>query len=194
MKKQVVYDGFLKVHVVQTAEGVREVVHATDSVSILLYNPKEKYVLLVKQPRAPMMSDENPEGLLVETVAGRFDVNLGVEDLAVKEAEEEVGAIIEASDVMVLNGGQPLALSPGVLTERAYLAIAQIDVPFGEATERVFGNKDEGEKIQRIFMQYDEVVDYLNSGDCQDLRVFTLLICAMMSSGNITSVVDTVEE
>ena len=86
------YDGFLKVYVVETPQGPREVVYATDSISILLYNPDEKYLLLVRQPRAPMISPDNPEGYLVELVAGRFDVELGAKALAVKEAAEEVGA------------------------------------------------------------------------------------------------------
>jgi len=175
------YDGFLKVYVVETPQGPREVVYATDSISILLYNPDEKYLLLVRQPRAPMISPDNPEGYLVELVAGRFDVELGAKALAVKEAAEEVGAIIEESDVILLNGGKPLALSPGVLTERAYLAMARVDVPYGEATDRVFGAADEGEEIQRIFMRFDEITDYLNSGKCEDLRVFTLLSMLLMS-------------
>ena len=177
-----VYDGFLKVYVVDTPQGPREVVCATDSISILLYNPDERYLLLVRQPRAPMMSDINPEGNLIELVAGRFDVALGAKALAVKEAEEEVGAVINESDVTLLNNGKPLALSPGVLTERAYLAMAKIDVPFGEATERVFGNSNEGEETQRIFMKFDEVTDYLNSGKCEDLRVFTMLSMVLLTA------------
>ncbi|MBT7082138.1 MAG: NUDIX hydrolase [Chloroflexi bacterium] len=181
MPQRLVYDGFLKVKVVETPEGPREVVQVTNSVSILLFNPDEKYVLLIRQARVPMISDSNPGGFIVETVAGRFDINVGVTALAIKEAQEEVGATIEESDVVLLNGGKPLALSPGVLTERAYLAMAKVDVPYGEATDRVFGVADEGESIQRVFMKFDEITDYLNSGQCEDLRVFTLLSMLLMS-------------
>jgi len=176
-----IYDGFVKVDLVQTPQGSREVVRATDSVSILLYNPDEGYLLLVQQPRAPMISADNPHGILIETVAGRFDIDLGVKALAVKEAAEEVGAIINEDDVTLLNSGHPLALSPGVLTEKAYLAMARIDIPFGEATDHVFGAEGEGEEIKRIFLRFDAVFDFINSGRCQDLRVYTLLLALSLT-------------
>jgi len=168
MTSRLVYGGFLKVLAVETEQGTREVVKVTDSVCVLLHLFETQHVLLVNQARAPMVCEDNPTGLITETVAGRFDVNLGPKELAIKEAKEEVGAHIDSQQVMLLNQGKPMALSAGVLTELCYLTYVRINPCMIENTERVFGNKDEGEQIKRIFMS---VKDFL-AQPCEDLRVF----------------------
>jgi 8-oxo-dGTP pyrophosphatase MutT (NUDIX family) len=145
------------------------VVRASDSIAGLLYDRVNDRVLLVRQCRAAMVRDNNPTGQIVELVAGRFDVNLDPRSLLVKEAWEEAGVTIKVDDVVLLNGGQPLALSTGVLTERSYLAFAEIRseqmVP-GE----VFGAPEEGEMITRFWMPAEDFI----SANHEDLRVWAL--------------------
>ena len=169
--RRVIHKGFFRFEIIETDRGPREVLFTTDSVSILLYNPTERYVVLVRQPRESMVTDDNPEGLLTETVAGRFDVDLGVRALAVKEADEEVGATITEDQVELLNNGQPMTLSAGAVSEKAYLAIAEIDTSRLDAEERIRTAEGEDEQIQRLIIGLDELSDSVY----EDLRVFTLI-------------------
>lgn len=163
-----VYDGFCKVDIV----GGLEVVRVTDSVSILFYDATNDRVLLVRQPRPAIASADNPEGYITETVAGRFDKNLGVKALAVQEAKEEAGVEIEEDDVLLLNGGRPMALSAGIITEHAYLAFAELNPDRAEEEERIFGVESEGERISRVWVPTAQFLD--GRYCCEDLRVFTL--------------------
>ena len=88
-----------------TPLGKREVVQATNSVGMLIYDATNKRVLLVKQSRAPMITDLNPNGEIVEVAAGRFDKKIGIKQLVVDEVLEELGATITEDDVEILNGG-----------------------------------------------------------------------------------------
>ena len=96
--EEVLFEGFVTLKK-QSAEGVpfdMIVLEATDSVAGLLYNEADDSVLLVRQDRAPMIRCDNPEGTIVESVAGRFDVDIDARELLKKEALEEVG--VELND------------------------------------------------------------------------------------------------
>lgn len=159
---ETVFDGFFKLekHRIPGMGFPVMIVRATDSAAVLLFDSRKRRVLLVKQPRVAMCRDDNPSGEIIELVAGRFDVNLGPKALVVKEAREEVGVELDEDDVVVLNGGAPLALSAGVLTERCYLLAA--DIAKGRIIEpddgKVFGVPEEGERIQRIWVDMDEFI------------------------------------
>ncbi len=168
---ELVFDGFLKLEK-WNQDGVKFpllVVRTSDSVSGLLWDRTQDQVLLVRQNRVAMKTDENPTGSLVELVAGRFDVNLGPKALFVKEAKEEAGANITEEDVDILNTGASLALSPGVLTERAYLAFVEIRAEHLDDGES-YGVAADGESTNRVWMP---VAEFL-AATHQDLRVFTL--------------------
>jgi len=149
------------------------VVRVSDSVSGLLYDQVNDRVLLIRQGRAPMVRDDNPDGHITELIAGRFDVSLGARALFVKEALEEAGVTLREEDVVLLNNGNPLAVSPGVLTERAYLAFAII-IPamIDDLGDTGRGCADEGEDIERVWMDADHFCNTIHG----DLRVFTLAL------------------
>ena len=149
------------------------VVRATDSVAGLLYDVRKERALLVRQPRATMIRDNNPQGMILECVAGRFDVDLGPKALLVKEAFEEAGVVITEDDVELLNNGVPMALSAGVLTERAYLGFAEIETDklVGDDDD-VFGAEGEGETIQHVWIP----VDILFNSTFEDVRVMALVL------------------
>jgi nicotinate (nicotinamide) nucleotide adenylyltransferase len=165
-----VYSGFCQVEMVDAGKGAREVVRTNDSVCILFYVRDRNKIMLVRQMREAAIRDDNPSGTLVELLAGRFDVNLGVKALAVKEAKEEAGASISEDDVMLLNNGCPMILSGGILTERSYLAYAVINSCQIEHEERIFGVQSENEAIQRVWLTPEEFREYI----CEDVRVFAL--------------------
>ena len=105
-----VYDGFVKVDKLETAAGAREVVVATDSVAFLVYNKDTDEFLFATQDRAPMIRPDNPLGTILEVGAGRFDVQIGVRGLVVKELKEELGVTVAEADVQMLNDAIPLAV------------------------------------------------------------------------------------
>jgi 8-oxo-dGTP pyrophosphatase MutT (NUDIX family) len=169
-----VFNGFVKVDIVETPEGPREVVVATDSVAFLVYNQDNQEVLLVSQCRAPMIRADNPAGELLEVAAGRFDVDLGVKGLIQKELEEELGIKLSDTEaeeqIETLNNGIPLALSPGVLTERQYLAVVTVHQNQINPESRLYG-VDADEKITRKFVP----VDNIHTLQIHDMKTFALL-------------------
>ncbi|MBI5742588.1 MAG: NUDIX hydrolase [Candidatus Niyogibacteria bacterium] len=149
MTRPVLYDGFLKV---VRAENGFEVVEVTDSVTILPYDEATDSVVLISEVRPAMISPNNPTGEMLSIPAGRFDGNYGVRELMVKELAEEAGISVSESQIELLNGGKPLALSPGICTEKTYLGFVSVAPGQIERTERIFGNVHEGERIRRQFV------------------------------------------
>src|ERR1017187_6301279 len=166
-----VYDGFVKVDKVQTAAGLREVVVATDSVAFLVYNKDTDELLFATQDRAPMMRPDNPHGTILEVGAGRFDTKIGVKGLVVKELKEELGVTATETEVQVLNDAIPLALSPGVLTERQYLAYVEVTSDRIDPAKRLYGQRKEGEAIARRFVPVRE----LSRIQIQDMKTWALI-------------------
>jgi 8-oxo-dGTP pyrophosphatase MutT (NUDIX family) len=166
-----VYDGFVKVDKVETAVGLREVVDATDSVAFLVYNKDTNELLFTTQDRAPMMRPDNPEGTMLEVGAGRFDARIGVKGLVVKELKEELGVTATEDEVQLLNDGLPLALSPGVLTERQYLAYVEVTSDRIDPAKRLYGERKEGEVIARRFVSVRE----LSQIPIHDMKTWALL-------------------
>jgi len=189
-KKKLVHDGFFKLYVADTTDGPREIVEATDSVNILLYDPLIRRILLVVQPRASMVREDNPTGQIVETIAGRFDVDLSAKELIVKEASEEAGIKLSVDQVEMLNNGVPMAVSAGMTTERAYLAIARVKIESLESLDdgKEFGAPDEGEHIERIFYDFDQLHDIV----WQDVRAYALVqyLMRMLQAEGIAEFID----
>jgi len=148
-----VYDGFCKVDGVTTDGVEREVVVTTDAVALLVYIPAWEKIVLVRQTRAPMTSDDNPEGYLDEVLAGRCDKDISVKELMAAEAYEEAGITIDdPHDIEIINGGTPLASSPGALTERIHLGYVMVAPhQVAQGTEH-FGAEDEHEKTLRLLI------------------------------------------
>lgn len=149
MDRPILYDGFFKV--VRAKNGF-EVIEATDSVAILPYDEATDSVVLISEVRQAMISPENPTGETLSVPAGRFDGKYGVRELMVKELQEEAGIIVSESQIEILNDGIPLALSPGICTEKTYLGFISVSPGKIEREKRIFGNIHEGERITRRFV------------------------------------------
>ncbi|MDO8469997.1 MAG: NUDIX hydrolase [bacterium] len=137
--------------VVQHHQTGFEVVRTTNSVAVLVYIIGEG-LLLVKQRRPAMIRKGNRYGWITETVAGRRDRKLTLKHLASSEIREETGCAIKPKDIKILNGGKALALSPGALTERIWLAYAEI--PRKRVSNRwnkIFG-VDTDERTERVLV------------------------------------------
>ena len=166
------FDGFVKLEAwhVEGQSFDTLVLRASDSVAGILVDRVNRRVLLVNQQRVPMIREDNPRGEITELPAGRFDVDLSPKALLVKEAREEAGVTITEDEVELLNGGAPMALSAGILTEQAYLAIAVIHPDRVEDGDDGYGVAAEGEKITRVWMPLEQFVDPSTQHQC--LRVW----------------------
>lgn len=172
LSRERVFDGFLKVDRVDTGgKHPFEVVVTTDSVTFLVHNVDKDELMLVQQDRPAMIRDDNPNGTIIEAAAGRFDRNVGVVGLILAELQEELGVTADAIQVNLLNCGFPLALSPGVLTERQYLAIVSIREDQIDPQKRQYGAEGEGESITRTFIPVSELGEQI----FEDLKLFALV-------------------
>jgi len=142
------------------------VLRASDSVVGLLVDETNKRVLLVRQHRAPMVREDNIDGAIIELAAGRFDVKLGPKALLVKEAQEEVGVTLTEDEIELINLGESMALSAGVLTERCFGGFAVIHPDRIEEADEGYGVADEGESISRVWMSINQFIDPATKHDC----------------------------
>lgn len=171
MRSETAYRGYFTLDIIHTPDGPREVLRGDDSACVLIYDRANRRAVLVRQPRATMVRDDNPDGTLTEAVAGRFDGAYGVKELIAKEAWEEAGVRLEEGQIELLNHGEPVALTAGATDERCYLAYAEIEPGQMEAGERERGAEGEGERITRVFVGADALEDYV----CEDARVYGLI-------------------
>jgi hypothetical protein len=168
VKETVVYSGFATLSI----RNGHEVVRTTDSVGFLFVDPKRQLALLIRQPRTAMIRRGNLSGMIVEVPAGRRDLKISLKRLVVKEALEEAGIHIHPAQIKILNRGAPLALSPGILTERMYLAYAELDLGAClKGNRKVFGLKSEGERIRRRVVTFNE----LERMTFEDMKTFALV-------------------
>lgn len=170
-----VHNGFVKVDKL-TVPGLPytpEVVRVSNSVAFLVYNLDTDEFLMTTQNRFPMVTDKNPEGTILEVGAGRFDTKIGVAGLVVKELKEELGVDATEDEILVLNDGNPMALSPGVLTEMQYLAYVGITNDRIDTSKRLYGVAAEGESIIRRFIPLQDFVE--GKIPIYDMKTFALI-------------------
>jgi len=167
-KRKRLYDGYLKVE--KDSETGHEILVATDSVGILMYDIVCKKVILVEQSRDPMKGKTDEKGMIIEVPAGRFDCDLGLVNLVIKEVKEETGIDIQTSDIERLNYGEPLALCPGTNTERMYLIAVELDLSQVVQDDKVYGAAGKNEKIHRLVISIDKFISMTH----QDMKTLTL--------------------
>lgn len=165
-----VYDGFAKIwKTPPTAEhGGFEVVESSDSVALLVFDRTRRELIFVEQERLPVISAKN-SSKIVEVLAGRFDITIGVRGLMVKEAKEELGLNINEDDIDILNQGGPLFLSPGILTEKMYLGFVEVSC-FQFDDGETFG-VDPGEETRRVRVPIGSIDSY----NFMDMKTFALV-------------------
>jgi ADP-ribose pyrophosphatase len=149
-----------------------------DSVGVLLYDPGEDAVVLVRQFRYPVYAGLDPRGRvgdgarrawLLEIVAGVHDPGRTVEDVARKELLEEAG-------YRVTGELQPIASiypSPGGSSERIHLFLGEVD-----HRQRVAdggGVPAEGEDIQIVVLPFGQAIDMVADGEICDAKTIIAL-------------------
>jgi nudix-type nucleoside diphosphatase (YffH/AdpP family) len=143
----------------------REAYDRGNGAAALLYS-RSGMVVLTRQFRMPTFVNGH-DGMLIEAAAGLLD-ELEPEAAIRREIEEETG--YRAKQVTKVF---EVFMSPGAVTERLYLFLAEIDDAdrHGEGG----GNFEEGEEIEVVELQLDRAMDMVASGEIADAKTVILL-------------------
>lgn len=163
LSRKQVYSGFFKVeecHVSHetyaggNVEIKRELFHRGDAVAVLLYDPANDKLVMIEQFRIGAIGDEYGPWLL-EIVAGVVEEGESVKDVARRECMEEAGLDVHAFETI-----HTFYSSPGGCSEKIYILCGLAD---STKANGIHGIADEGEDIKVSVLDYDEVVDLLES-------------------------------
>ena len=144
--KKRVYKGYLNIDddEIETKSGKtihREVVERGNSVSAIVYNPKNNTVILTSQFRVGSGKE------MVELVAGMIDKSENASDTMVREILEETGY-----ETKTIEQISEFYLSPGGSSEKMFLFYAVV----GEQVESGGGLESENEEIDIVEMSLSE--------------------------------------
>jgi len=152
---------------------VREAYDRGNGAVILLYNKKNKSVILTRQFRLPTYINGNEDGMLIEACAGLLDKD-NPEDCIKRETEEETGYRIRAVQKVF-----EAYMSPGSVTEILYFFIGEYD-----ETMKVNpggGLEEENERIEVLEMPFNTAVNMMGNGGIKDAKTIMLLQYAQLS-------------
>ena len=149
-----------------------------DSAGVLLYDPDDDVVLLVRQFRYPVYASIDPEivkaggvkqAWLLEVVAGIIDPGNSAVEIASKELLEEAGYVVQS-------GLRPIATiypSPGGTSERIYLFLGLVD--HKDRLDEGARHLSKGEDIQVESMPFQESMMMISRGEISDAKTIIAL-------------------
>jgi GDP-mannose pyrophosphatase NudK len=152
----------------------REAYDRGNGATILLYNKKNRTVILTRQFRLPTFINGNTNGMLIEACAGLLDKD-NPEDCVRRETEEETGyKITEVRKIF------EAYMSPGSVTEILYFFVAEY-----EASMKVNeggGVENEQENIEVLEIAFDKAIEMMNEGIIKDAKTIMLLQYAKLNT------------
>lgn len=154
----------------EVSEISREVYDRGHAAGVLLYNPVDDKVILVRQFRPPaLVNGHNP--YILEAVAGLLDGEMP-EVCARREALEEAGVVVVELEFV----SAAYALCSAV-TEVLFMYIGTYD----ERDRRSGGGlAHEGEDIQVVELKLDDAYKMVLSGEIVDMKTIILLQALML--------------
>ena len=150
----------------------RETYDRGNGATILLYNARQKTVILTRQFRFPVYVNGH-HGMLIEACAGLLDKD-DPEACIKREAEEETGYRIK--HIMKVFEAY---MSPGSVTEKVYFFVAEY-----EPESRVSaggGVESEGEDIEVLELSLEMAVKMMKTGEIVDGKTILLLQYAQLN-------------
>ena len=145
----------------------REIYDRGNGAAILLYNTKQKTVILTRQFRLPTYLNGNKTGMMIEVCAGLLDED-HPEQCIIRETEEETGyRLTKVHKVM------ETYMSPGAVTEILYLFVGEYNDSM--KVSEGGGVAHEEENIDVMEMSYDEAYAMIESGEIKDAKTIMLL-------------------
>ncbi|MBP4141564.1 NUDIX domain-containing protein [Flavobacterium sp. P4023] len=145
----------------------REVYDRGNGAAILLYNTKQKTVILTRQFRLPTYLNGNASGMMIEVCAGLLDQD-NPEQCIIRETEEETGYRITAVQKVM-----ETYMSPGAVTEILYLFVGHYDESL--KVSEGGGLESEQENIDVLEMSFEEAYAKIESGEIKDAKTILLL-------------------
>jgi ADP-ribose pyrophosphatase len=149
-----------------------------DSVGVLLYDPGEDAVVLVRQFRYPVYAGLDPgaragdgarRAWILEIVAGVHDPGRTVQGVARKELLEEAGYQV-TGELQPIGSIYP---SPGGSSERIHLFLGEVD--HRQRVGQGGGVPAEGEDIQIVVLSFSQVMDMVARGEISDAKTIIAL-------------------
>ena len=156
-----------------TETHIREMYDRGNGAAILLYNTKQKTVILTRQFRLPSYLNGNKSGMMIEVCAGLLDKD-HPEQCIIRETEEETGYRLPTVHKVF-----ETYMSPGAVTEILYLFVGEYD-----ATMKVSeggGVDTEQENIEVLEYTFDEAFAMIKSGEIKDAKTIMLLQYAKLN-------------
>jgi len=133
----------------------REIFERGHAVSVMLYDPIRDEVGLIEQFRIGAYA-AGWQPWLIEVVAGIIDEGETPEQVAIREAWEEAGAVITQLEPVCR-----YLVSPGGTTESMEIFCARVDA---SKLSGVHGLAHEGEDIRVFTVAADEAISWISSG------------------------------
>jgi len=159
-----------------------------DSVGVLLYEPHDDAVVLVRQFRYPVYAALDPDeregdsaeqAWLLEIVAGVVDEGRTVKEVANKELLEEAGYEVE-DDLQYITTIYP---SPGGTSERIHLFLGKVE--HDQHISKGGGVVAEGEDTQVVVLPFREAMDMVARGEIRDAKtIIALQHLALVKAGS----------
>jgi nudix-type nucleoside diphosphatase (YffH/AdpP family) len=147
---------------------VRESYNRGDGVTVLLINREKQKILLTRQFRLPTYVNGNPDGMLIETCAGKLGKNENAETGILREIEEETGHQLQEVKKLF-----EIYMSPGSVTEIIHFYLGE----YCEKTKVSDGGglSEEQENIETIELSLPEALQMIQTGEIKDGKTIILL-------------------
>jgi nudix-type nucleoside diphosphatase (YffH/AdpP family) len=159
----------------KTRRQMREAYDRGNGAVILLYNLKNKSVILTRQFRLPTYVNGNPDGMMIEACAGLLDED-NPEDCVRRETEEETGYRIEH-----VNKVYEAYMSPGSVTEILYFFTGEYSKD--QKVNEGGGVAHEQENIEVLELKFDDAWKMMSTGEIRDAKTIMLLQYARLNLG-----------
>jgi nudix-type nucleoside diphosphatase (YffH/AdpP family) len=145
----------------------RECYDRGNGACILLYNTKEKTVVLTRQFRMPSYLNGNKDGMMIEVCAGLLDEDDPLTCI-IKEVEEETGYKISNPKKVF-----ELYSTPGAVTEKIHYFIGAYDTTMKISDGG--GLEDEAEEIEVLELPFEKALEMVETGEINDTKTVILL-------------------
>ena len=153
---------------------IREVYDRGNGAAILLYNTKQKTVILTRQFRLPSYLNGNKSGMMIEVCAGLLDKD-HPEQCIIRETEEETGYRLSTVHKVF-----ETYMSPGAVTEILYLFVGEYDASM--KVNEGGGLDAEQENIEVLEYTFDEAFAMIQTGEIKDAKTVMLLQYAKINN------------
>lgn len=153
---------------------IREVYDRGNGAAILLYNSKQKTVIMTRQFRLPSYLNGNKTGMMIEVCAGLLDKD-HPEQCIIRETEEETGYRLSTVHKVF-----ETYMSPGAVTEILYLFVGEYDASM--KVNEGGGLDAEQENIEVLEYTFDEAFAMIESGEIKDAKTVMLLQYAKINN------------